>query len=452
MRPLQLISILSLISFTNLAQKPVDANKGPTNMLGNGVVDGVVIKEEIPQREAIPYEHVRSSDYVWSKRVFSRIDKKERINHALFYPLDFIPDEISTGNAWEEPKLIQDIENQSWIRNNERYSLWTIIMKHIFLGDLRIYDVSDTTFLVDEDGYKFKYPLNPSDPLASCKGKFFVDGGDSKYRKNVIKRLSGGTIGNDWPFALTDGTPWPLKKEDANESASQMLNRLMTAGLPGFQRQGSDFQNATLLIADPELFAKFEVQYNETKVLETVKEPLKIKYITSASITAYNIKEDWFFDKERSMLDRRIIAIAPVGRYVAKEYEDSKKRNERFDRFKNFVFENDRDIDKVQSGTLVTSKMDEFTKPFVELELFWLYFPDLRNVIVNYYTYNDKSDSQWMSFDDLFWKRKFSSTIYRVSDKFDREIEDYKYGVDALYEAERIKDDIRKWEIDVWNY
>jgi hypothetical protein len=39
-----------------------------------------------------------------------------------------------------------------------------------------------------------------------------------------------------------------------------------------------------------------------------------------------------------------------------------------------------------------------------------------------------------------------------VSDKFDREIEDYKHGVDALYEAERIKDDIRKWEIDVWNY
>ncbi|HBW85546.1 MAG TPA: gliding motility protein GldN, partial [Crocinitomicaceae bacterium] len=42
--------------------------------------------------------------------------------------------------------------------------------------------------------------------------------------------------------------------------------------------------------------------------------------------------------------------------------------------------------------------------------------------------------------------------IYRVSDKFDREIEDYKFGVDALYEAERIKEQIREWEINVWNY
>jgi hypothetical protein len=57
-----------------------------------------------------------------------------------------------------------------------------------------------------------------------------------------------------------------------------------------------------------------------------------------------------------------------------------------------------------------------------------------------------------MSMDDLFWKRKFNSTIYKVSDKFDREIQDYKYGVDALYEAERIKEEIRKWEHDVWNF
>ena len=72
--------------------------------------------------------------------------------------------------------------------------------------------------------------------------------------------------------------------------------------------------------------------------------------------------------------------------------------------------------------------------------------------MVQYYVYNDKSDAQWMSFDDLFWKRQFNAQIYKTSDKFDREIEDYKYGVDALYEAERIKDEVRKWEIDVWNY
>ena len=87
-----------------------------------------------------------------------------------------------------------------------------------------------------------------------------------------------------------------------------------------------------------------------------------------------------------------------------------------------------------------------------EREMFWLYFDELRNVIVNYYVYNDQNDAQWMSLDDLFWKRKFSSTIYRVSDKFDREIEDYKFGVDALYEAEKAKESIRDWEHNLWHF
>ena len=33
------------------------------------------------------------------------------------------------------------------------------------------------------------------------------------------------------------------------------------------------------------------------------------------------LKEDWFFDKERSMLDKRIIAIAPVSKFKYTEPE-----------------------------------------------------------------------------------------------------------------------------------
>jgi len=46
----------------------------------------------------------------------------------------------------------------------------------------------------------------------------------------------------------------------------------------------------------------------------------------------------------------------------------------------------------------------------------------------------------------------YTSGKNRTSDKFDREIEDYRFGVDALREAEKIKGEIRKWEHDVWNY
>ena len=87
-----------------------------------------------------------------------------------------------------------------------------------------------------------------------------------------------------------------------------------------------------------------------------------------------------------------------------------------------------------------------------ERELFWLYFPNLRDYLVNYYIYNNKSDVSTLSFDDLFWKRQFSSQIYKTTNKFDDEVEEYKYGVDALYEAERIKNEIRNWEMDLWEY
>ena len=62
--------------------------RGPYNTLDGGIIDGVVLKDEVPIRSAIPYEHVRLADYVWSKRVFSRIDAREKLNHELFFPFD----------------------------------------------------------------------------------------------------------------------------------------------------------------------------------------------------------------------------------------------------------------------------------------------------------------------------------------------------------------------------
>ena len=57
-----------------------------------------------------------------------------------------------------------------------------------------------------------------------------------------------------------------------------------------------------------------------------------------------------------------------------------------------------------------------------------------------------------MSFDDLFWKRRFTCSIYKESNVFDRKVETYKTGVDALYEAEKIKEEIRTIEHDVWSF
>ena len=404
--------------------------KGPVNLLPQGVIDGVVVKDEVPLRSKAEYEHVRLSDYVWSKRVFSRIDAREKINHPIFYPYDYFNQEIE---AWEPPTKRSDIDKKDWVKHQERYSLWTIILRHIMLGDLHVFEVANPAFPAIEDGYQLKYPIYSSIP-----GDPFFD--DMAYRKKISRLISFGGPGPRWGFTDDIGNTGYLSVDDPSESFDVWLKR--RAKLDG---------GAFILRLD-EVLLKIAYDQAVTLKKDVLQEADVVNFISSQSISAYNIKEDWFFDKERSVLDKRIIAIAPVARYKPIEEDPNQQVGEvavdGLKRFENFVAVN-------QKGALISvggKDFDLYDGPTIEREMFWLYFPELRRVIVNYFVYNEKSDAQWMSFDDLFWKRRFSGMIYKSSDKFDRDLNDYRYGVDALYEAEKIKEDIRKWEHDVWNF
>ena len=104
MKTFSLIALGSALFMSAYGQQNTDPSRGPFNIMPNGVVDGVVIKDEVPLRTKVEYEPVRSSDMVWSKRVFSRIDKREKMNHDIFFPLDYIPDGKTYSNQWEPPK------------------------------------------------------------------------------------------------------------------------------------------------------------------------------------------------------------------------------------------------------------------------------------------------------------------------------------------------------------
>jgi gliding motility associated protien GldN len=85
--------------------------------------------------------------------------------------------------------------------------------------------------------------------------------------------------------------------------------------------------------------------------------------------------------------------------------------------------------------------------------LFWIYFPDFRDLFARYEVFNSFNDSQNMSFDDLIMQRRFASFIYAESNQFEnRFIPDYLTGDDILYEAERIKQKIFDFEHDLWEY
>ena len=133
---------------------------------------------------------------------------------------------------------------------------------------------------------------------------------------------------------------------------------------------------------------------------------------TSADIIRYEIKEDWFFDKQRSVMDVRIIGIAPV------VYAKNKLNGE---------------IEGIK-------------------RLFWVYFPDCRYIFQRYSVFNPQNDAQKMSFNDLFMKREFSSYISKESNMFDRKISPSWTGLNALLESERIKQEMFEKEHDLWHY
>lgn len=124
-------------------------------------------------------------------------------------------------------------------------------------------------------------------------------------------------------------------------------------------------------------------------------------------VTRWRIKEDWFFDKQKSVLECRILGLCPL------EYDEGK----------------------------------DIYKP-----MFWVYFPECRPVFATNEVYNTKNDAERRTFDDIFWKRQFNSTSIKESNVYDRYINQYARGIDALLESDRIKGDIFQFEHDLWHF
>jgi gliding motility associated protien GldN len=246
----------------------------------------------------------------------------------------------------------------TWVKNATRWSLWTVIRTHIINGDLRVfYPYNPFNKFGEKDGYQLKYPVELEPGLTYET--------DSNYRGEMVYLL--GSLGPQ-------------------------------SDIPEVDDEG---YNIEITLPDGSISFKYPPQ-------DTI-------WFTSKDIIQYRIKEDWFFDKQRSVLDVRILALAPV------------------------VY--DMQID-AQGVTSIGGMK----------ELFWLYFPHCRFVFNNYFVYNESNDAQWMSFDDLFWKRRFNSVIYKESNIHDRMIESYQIGADALFESQRITNEIRNIEHDVWSF
>jgi gliding motility associated protien GldN len=197
-----------------------------------------------------------------------------------------------------------------------------------------------------------------------------------------FKILSDAATKGDLPVYCTDEDGAKFKKRLSTDDVLSMLSK-----------------TDTVVTFDPETYEeKVQIVRND---------------INWEDVKRFRIKEVWFFDKETSMLQVRILGIAPMI-----DVRDNEG---------NFRFE----------------------KP-----MFWVYYPHARELFARHRVFTlGGNTNATISWEDLFEMRYFASYIYKESNVYDRKIEDYiPPSVDLLMESERIKNEIFNYEHDLWQY
>ena len=140
--------------------------------------------------------------------------------------------------------------------------------------------------------------------------------------------------------------------------------------------------------------------------------------ISSYDVSAYLIKGLWYFDKRQGELKYRLLGLAPAAP----------------------------DVNYVNSN-------DEANKE--PIPLFWIFYPDARDVLHEAKAFNAKNSAIPFSFDHILNSRRFNSVIFKEENVFgDRKVEEYiaENSLMQLLESERIKEKIRNFELDMWSY
>lgn len=248
-----------------------------------------------PDKRAPAYAPVREADVMWMKRIWRRIDLRQKMNHAFYFP--------------ERP-------------SDGRKSFFEYLKAAVMEGAIVAYDPGP---LGDDDG--FTKPFS---------------------RAEVAKLLTA----RDTVF-----TP--------------------------------DLENPDLMLAQ-------EIDMS----------------VKSSDIIQYEIKEDWFFDRQRSVMEVRIVGICPL-----------------------------------------LMIRDEATGEFRGYKrLFWIDMNTARTEMAKWPVFNRWNDFEQRSYDEVFRKRQFASYIIKESNVYDRYVREYKQGEDALLEADEIEKRLLTMEHDLWSY
>ncbi|AMC11832.1 gliding motility protein GldN [Lutibacter profundi] len=218
---------------------------------------------------------------------------------------------------------------------------------------------------------------------------------------------------------------YPVDTTNVSRSRRSLFDTLLRGIKSGQITEVYDDSYFTAKMTKSEINAKLfridttDVGFDELNAGSTnIEEYIDKINLTSQDIEGFKIKGLWYFDKRQGELKYRLLALAPVAPDVQTMGRD------------------DMDISE-------------------QLALFWVWFPDARNTLHEMKVFNQKNSAYPISFDHLLNARRFNSIIYREENIYgDRDVAEYVKG-NALFqvmESNKIKDEIRNKELDMWNY
>ena len=205
---------------------------------------------------------------------------------------------------------------------------------------------------------------------------------------------------------------------DENSGGGYFIEILIDAIKRGKVKAYSDIDDRfTSPLTKDQLMEKLAIKWDTSEVVnpETQQTEIRVtkREFDPESITKYRIKEDWVFDRNLGKMVVRIIGLAPM--------KDKKSES---------------------TGEYIGSSA-----------MFWLYYPELRDVLAQYEVVNPDNDVHRITWDDFFEQRQFSSKIIKMSNPLD---ENYKTerlnDQEALYKGQAAAEKIFNKEHDMWVY
>ena len=367
--------------------------------------------EESAEFKPLDYAKVSDEDIVFSYTTWEVMDLNERVNFPFLYPID-----IYSVTPDRKPLIHYLIDG---VRSFEFPA---------YFNDTFTEEISDEEF-ENIQVYKVLKPGVDADGITEGKEHFDIAG---SWRAHLE------SLGYEFPEE-----EWVTY----DPSSTEFLELEDNLKVDEYQRKWNAV--AASLMPDTD-FNSAEFEYSDVR-----------KYI---------IKGVWYFDRIATELKFRPIAIGPVALSAEDKFaqtnDDTGSADDSGDDGGFGAFFDDEPEEEVAEEEVAEedSETDSFAsmsdEPAVDSDkeytpMFWVFYPETREVLSQAYAFNQKNMSKPFSFDRLINSRRFSATIYKEANVYqDRDIRDYisKNALMQLLESERIKEKIRNKEQDMWSY